>query len=91
MQQLEAISKLYYEFDNLVGGYVDLEETAAARDTCYEYIESLFAGDKKKIDEIESLIGDVAAGSERQGFIYGFKYAALLLATDGKGAAICAE
>lgn len=89
MQQLEAISKLYYQLDHFIDDYADLEEMVAARDICYDRIENLFTGDEKKIDEIESLIGDLVAESERQGFIYGFKCAALLLVADGKGAAIC--
>lgn len=96
MQQIEAIAKIYSNFEKLRDDFVDFPETDEAMENLREYITQKYFGDNPEKAErqwigLEEYVMRAAFMNERQGFIYGFQYAARLLVTDGKGAAVCME
>ncbi len=78
---MSNLEKLYYNMHILNDGYVDTDETKAARNA----VENAL-GEKAYI-EYEDKISDLTASAEKQGFITGFQYAVSLL-TSGKVVAV---
>lgn len=74
-----AIEKVFDNFETLCSGYTDLPGAREARAGMYSYLEA------HGIDMIgaEHHISAVVSEYERQGFLYGFRYAAALLLDGG--------
>lgn len=68
------IDKIFDHFEILCENYADLPETRNARNNLFLHIE------EKGIDmaEMEHYITALISEYERQGFLYGFRYAAAL-------------
>lgn len=69
-----AVDKLFDNFEKLYEGYTDLPQTREVRDDTFKYLK------EKGIDEngIENYISPLISEYERQGFLYGFRYAVSL-------------
>ncbi len=78
-----AVEKVFDNFEILCSGYADLPEAREARDSMYGYL------DAHGIDMVDAghHISTVVSEYEKQGFLYGFRYAAALL-LDGGGVAV---
>lgn len=69
-----AVDKLFDNFEKLYEGYTDLLQTREVRDDTFKYLK------ENGIDEngIEKYISPLISEYERQGFLYGFRYAVSL-------------
>lgn len=77
--QKKAIETLYENFEVMNDDYKDLPETSEASDRFWEYMKQNFSIEGKLVD-IDSCMTEVAVQNEKQGFIYGFQYAVMLMA-----------
>lgn len=84
---MKEIEKIFYNLDILTDTYIDFPETRIIMDKIFESIEKMEILEEtgeiqqKKLFDI---ISDYGEAMEKQGFIYGFRYAAALL-TDSIG------
>lgn len=69
-----AVDKIFDNFEMLYDNYTDMPETREARNNIFRQIE------EKEIDmaQMEPYISALIAEYERQGFLYGFRYASAL-------------
>lgn len=69
-----AVDKIFDNFEMLYGNYTDMPQTREARYNIFRHIE------EKGIDmaQMEPYISALIAEYERQGFLYGFRYASAL-------------
>lgn len=85
MQQIEAIDRIYNNFENLQDDIEDFPETDKAMENLREYITEKYLSNNAEKSarqwiDLEEYVMYVAFMNERQGFIYGFQYAVLLMA-----------
>ena len=71
----EALSRVFDNFEHLNDDYRELPEKAEAEDRAWNCLKEKGIS----VFEVESLINLAFLENERQGFIYGFRYAAELL------------
>lgn len=78
-----SIDKIFNNLDRLIDCYADLPETAEAEQKFWEYVEQdIFPGtENPKKARFENALYGLASCKEKQGFFYGFSYAATLLGT----------
>ena len=69
-----VVDKIYDNFEVLNDNYTDMHEIREARNNVFKYME------EKGIDmsEIDHYISPLMSEYERQGFLYGFRYAVAL-------------
>ncbi len=70
-----AVDKIFDNFELLYDNYTDLPETREARNGLFKHIEEKGIDMEKMEPYITALISEY----ERQGFLYGFRYASALL------------
>ncbi len=76
----DAIDKIFSNFHKLVDNYHDLQETKDAEENFWEYAEqNILRNTELNIREFENAFYNVTHKYQRQGFIYGFRYAVDLL------------
>lgn len=69
-----AVDKIFDNFEMLYENYTDMPETRKARNDLFRHMEAEGMDLKKTEHYISGLISEY----ERQGFVYGFRYAASL-------------
>jgi hypothetical protein len=74
---MSEIEKIYYNMDKLSDDFTELPETEKASEQLYNLLGKDF------VLKHEDVITDLTSANEKQGFIYGFRYAVGLL-MDGK-------
>lgn len=75
--QNEMLKRIYCNFEELNGDYDVLPEVVQADKEINEYMLKRYS--KKDVIDLEARISNVSLQYEKQGFIYGFKYAVALL------------
>ncbi len=69
-----AVDKIFDNFELVYEDYTDFPETRKARNGLYRHMEEIGIGMEKTEPYITALISEY----ERQGFLYGFRYASAL-------------
>lgn len=80
---MKEIEKIFNNFDKLYDNWEDFEETLKCREVLWDYMKSHNFFGKAEISQTElkldEHIGTLETQMERQGFVYGFRYAVSLL------------
>lgn len=80
--ETKEIEKLYHLLDDLVDDYRDLSGVSKAQNEIWNYLDLQGiignSGISPRRKALNNLIDSLEAESEKQGFIYGFRYAAAL-------------
>lgn len=75
---MNEVGRLFENLDNLIDDYVDLEDRSKASNKMLEYLKEK-EPEHKGFVRAEDLLNELTYENEKQGFIYGFKYAVALL------------
>lgn len=81
----DAIDKIFNNLDRLIDDYNDFPETTESENKFWEYADrNILKNTQLNIREFENVLCDVTYNHQRQGFIYGFQYAADLFINNSK-------
>lgn len=78
MKNIKEIEKIYCNLERLIDDYADLPEALEAHNKAMSFLEQHKMPEKIRLD-VDDLLCNIACQNEKQGFIYGFRYAIQLL------------
>lgn len=78
----DALGKIYSNLHLLLDDFTDFPETEEAENNFWKFVKKNVLSNREPDIEFENVLLDVAHYNQKQGFIYGFKYAISLMFND---------